>query len=409
MKLTENISLAFGAISNHLLRSILTISIIAIGIMALVGILTSIDAIKTSLSTSLSSMGSNSFEVRKWRVRRSDRKNKKVQKSITWDEASMFKKRFDYPSKVTISARATNFATLKYKNEKSNPNVNALGIDENYLDVAGYEIAYGRNFSETDIEEGRQVVLIGQTIVDKLFDKSPSIAIDKSILVENTKCLVIGVLAGKGSGSAFNADNVALLPIQLVRKKYLNDSRSYSINVQVEDANELDLAGEEAIGLMRAIRKLDFGEENDFEIAKSDKLANTLIENIRYVTMAATLIGIITLFGAGVGLMNIMLVSVAERTREIGISKAIGASSAMVRRQFLIESILISVLGGLLGVFLGIVAGNIVALLTGGPFLIPWVWIFAGIAFCAFVGLVAGLYPAVKAAGLDPIESLRYE
>jgi len=409
MKFTENISLAFGAISNHLLRSILTISIIAIGIMALVGILTSIDAIKSSLSTSLSSMGSNSFEVRKWRVRRSDTKNKKVQKNISWDEASMFKKRFDYPATVTISARATNFATLKYKNEKSNPNVNALGIDENYLDVAGYEIAYGRNFSETDIEDGRQVVLIGQTIVDKLFDKSAATAIDKGILVENTKCLVIGVLASKGSGSAFNADNVALLPIQLVRKKYLDDRRSYSINVQVEDANELDMAGEEAIGLMRAIRKLDFGEENDFEIAKSDKLASTLIENLRYVTMAATLIGIITLFGAGVGLMNIMLVSVAERTREIGISKAIGASSSMVRKQFLIESILISVLGGLLGVFLGIAAGNGVSLLTGGPFIIPWIWILGGIAFCAFVGLVAGLYPAIKAAGLDPIESLRYE
>jgi len=408
MKLRENISQAFVAIRSHLLRSILTIFIIAIGIMALVGILTSIDAIKTSLSTSLSSMGSNSFEVRKWRVRRSD-KNKKVEKRITWDEASAFKKRYDYPATVTISARATNFATVKYKNEKSNPNVNALGIDENYLDVAGYEIAYGRNFSETDIAEGRQVVLIGQTLVDKLFDKSPATAIDKAILVEDTKCLIVGVLAGKGSGSAFNADNVALLPIQLVRKKYLNDRRSYSLNVQVEDANELDMAGEEAIGLMRAIRKLDFGEENDFEIAKSDKLASTLIENIRYVTMAATLIGIITLFGAGVGLMNIMLVSVAERTREIGISKAIGASSAMVRRQFLIESILISVLGGLLGVFLGIAAGNGVSLLTGGPFIIPWVWILGGIAFCAFVGLVAGLYPAIKAAGLDPIESLRYE
>jgi len=403
MKLRENISQAFVAIKSHLLRSILTIFIIAFGIMALVGILTSIDAIKTSLSSSLSSMGSNSFEVRQWRVRRSDTKSKKVEKRIAWEEASMFKKRFDYPATVTISARATNFATIKYKNEKSNPNVNALGIDENYLDVAGYEIAHGRNFSETDVEEGRQVVLIGQTLVDKLFDKSAEDAIDKAILVDDTKCLIIGVLAGKGSGSAFNADNVALLPVQLVRKKYLNDRRSYSVNVQVEDANE------EAIGLMRAIRKLGFGEENDFEIAKSDKLASTLIENIRYVTMAATLIGIITLFGAGVGLMNIMLVSVGERTREIGISKAIGASSAMVRRQFLIESILISILGGLFGVFLGITAGNIVAKLMGGPFIIPWVWIFGGIGFCAFVGLVAGLYPAVKAAGLDPIESLRYE
>jgi len=408
MRITENINLAFGAIKSHLLRSILTIGIIAIGIMALVGILTSVDAIKASLNNSLSAMGSNSFEIRQWRVRRSD-KSKKVVKAVRFDEAEQFKKRFDYPSTVTISTRATNFATLKYKDEKSNPNINTIGIDENYLQVAGYEIAVGRNFTGKEIEEGRQMVLIGQGVVEKLFDKSIDVALDKSILVENTKCKVIGILASKGSGGAFNADNVALLPVQLVRKKYINSDRTYSVNVQVEDANNLEAASEEATGLMRAIRKVEFGKDDDFEIAKSDKLASTLIENLSYVTAAATLIGLITLIGAGVGLMNIMLVSVAERTREIGISKAIGASSAIVRRQFLIESVLISVLGGIFGILLGIIAGNIVSVLTGGPFIIPWVWIFSGLLFCVFVGLLAGLYPALKAARLDPIESLRYE
>jgi len=335
--------------------------------------------------------------------------SKKVIKAIRFDEAEQFKKRYDYPATITISTRATNFATLKYKDEKSDPNINTLGIDENYLQVAGYEIAAGRNFTQKEIDEGRQMVLIGQGVVDKLFDKSIDTALDKSILVENTKCRVIGVLANKGSGGAFNADNVSLLPVQLVRKKYISSNRTYSINVQVEDAENLAAASEEATGLMRAIRKVEFGKDDDFEIAKSDKLASTLIDNLRYVTAAATLIGLITLIGAGVGLMNIMLVSVAERTREIGISKAIGASSAVVRRQFLIESVLISLLGGAVGILLGIAAGNGVSMLTGGPFIIPWLWIFSGLLFCLIVGLLAGLYPAVKAASLDPIESLRYE
>jgi len=408
MRITENISLAFGAIKSNLLRSILTIGIIAIGIMALVGILTSVDAIKASLSNSLSSMGSNSFEVRQWRMRRSD-KSKKIVKAIRFDEARNFKERFDYPATITISTRATSFATLKHNDKKSDPNINTIGIDENYLQVAGYEIAEGRNFTAKEIEEGRQMVLIGQGVVEKLFDKSITEALGKGILVENTKCTVIGVLETKGSGGAFNADNVAFLPYQLVRKKYISSNRTYSINVQVEDAENLNAASEEATGLMRAIRKVEFGKDDDFEIAKSDKLASTLIENLSYVTVAATLIGLITLIGAGVGLMNIMLVSVAERTREIGISKAIGASSAVIRRQFLIESVLISLLGGAFGVLSGIIAGNGVSFLTGGPFIIPWLWIFSGLLFCVIVGLLAGLYPAFKAAQLDPIESLRYE
>jgi len=408
MQIKEYINLSFSAIKSNLLRSILTIGIIAIGIMALVGILTSVDAIKASLSNSLSAMGSNSFEVRQWRMRRSD-KSKKIVKAIRFDEAQQFKERFDYPATITIATRASNFATLKYKDEKSNPNITANGIDENYLQVAGYEIAAGRNFTAKEVELGRQMVLIGQGVVDKLFDKSIEAALDKSILVDDTKCKVVGVLAKKGSGGAFDADNVALLPVQLVRKKYINSNRTYSLNVQVEDAENLEAASEEATGLMRAIRKVEFGQDDDFEIAKSDKIANTLIENLRYVTYAATLIGLITLIGAGVGLMNIMLVSVAERTREIGISKAIGASSAIVLRQFLIESVLISVLGGIVGILLGIIAGNGVSMLTKGPFIIPWLWIFSGLTFCIFVGLLAGLYPALKASRLDPIESLRYE
>lgn len=283
-----------------------------------------------------------------------------------------------------------------------------MGVDENYIDLAGYDLLGGRNFSNLESIEGRQVVIIGSSVVSKLFDR-PEQAIDKVVNVDNVKCKIIGVLASKGSGSAFNADEVALLPVQLVRNKYQSNNRTYTISVAVNNPENIGIASEEAVGLMRAVRKLSFGEENDFEVAKSDKLANSLIEDIEYVTVAATMIGLITLFGAAVGLMNIMLVSVAERTREIGISKAIGASKSAIRNQYLIESIVISILGGLFGIMLGIAAGNGVSVILGGPFIIPWLWILAGIVFCALVGLGAGLYPAIKASNLDPIESLRYE
>jgi len=408
MKFKEHIRLAFTAIKGNLLRTILTLGIIAIGIMALVGILTAVDAIKASMNSSLSSMGANTFDIRKWRTRRNDNSGKVVKK-IAWDESQLFKDRFSFPGTLTTVSTAANFfGVLKNEKDETNPTIRVMGVDENYIDLAGYDLLGGRNFSNLESTEGRQVVIIGSVIVSKLFDR-PEQAIDKIVNVDNVKCKIIGVLASKGSGSAFNADEVALLPVQLVRNKYQSNNRTYVISVAVDNPENIGIASEEAVGLMRAIRKLTFGEENDFELAKSDKLANSLIEDIEYVTVAATMIGLITLFGAAVGLMNIMLVSVAERTREIGISKAIGASRSAIRNQYLIESIVISVLGGLFGILLGIAAGNGVSVVLGGPFIIPWLWILAGIVFCGLVGLGAGLYPAIKASNLDPIESLRYE
>jgi len=408
MKFTEHIRLAFKAIKGNLLRTLLTLGIIAIGIMALVGILTAVDAIKASMNSSLSSMGANTFDIKKWRTRRNENSGKVI-KNIAWDETQQFKDRFSFPGSITsVSTSANFFGILKNEKDETKPTMRVMGVDENYIDLAGYELLLGRNFSSLESTEGRQVVIIGDAVVSKLFDR-PEQAIDKTVNVDNVKCMVIGVLSSKGSGSAFNADEVALLPVQLVRNKYQANNRTYVVSVAVDNAENIGIASEEATGLMRAIRKLPFGSENDFEVAKSDKLANSLIEDIQYVTVAATTIGLITLFGAAVGLMNIMLVSVAERTREIGISKAIGASKSAIRNQYLIESIVISILGGLFGIMLGIAAGNGVSVMLGGPFIVPWLWILSGILFCAIVGLGAGLYPAIKASNLDPIESLRYE
>tara|TARA_R110002050_G_scaffold221122_1_gene356888 strand:+ start:328 stop:1566 length:1239 start_codon:yes stop_codon:yes gene_type:complete len=406
----ENFKEALRSIRGQLLRTILTALIIAVGIMALVGILTSIDAITGSISSNFSSMGSNTFSIKNnsgfSHVSRG--KKMKVFDRISYDQAKNFKERFDYPATVSISTRAGSLATLKYLAEKTNPNVFVLGIDENYLITSGYEIEKGRSFSDNDIRYGSHVAIIGKDIESKLFKKDES-PIDKIISIGSGKYKVIGVLKSKGSSVGFSADNQAYIPLTNARQYFSTANPTFLINVMTNRPEDLDLAVGEATGLFRIIRKDKLGKESSFEITKSDNIAKMLMENLAEVTIAATIIGLITLLGAAIGLMNIMLVSVTERTREIGIRKAIGANSAAIRNQFLIEAIAICQLGGFLGIIFGIAIGNLVGNLIGSEFIIPWNWIILGFSLCVLVGLISGIYPALKAAKLDPVESLRYE
>jgi len=207
----------------------------------------------------------------------------------------------------------------------------------------------------------------------------------------------------------FSGDKSCMLPLNNIRQYFSKPDMSYGINVMLKDSKSMDAAINEATGLFRNVRRLRVGQEDNFEIAKSDNIAEMLFENIKYVTLAATIIGLITLLGASIGLMNIMLVSVTERTREIGIRKAIGATKELIKRQFIIEALVICQLGGMLGIILGILVGNLISLLTGGSFIVPWLWIFLGLVLCFIVGLASGIYPAIKASKLDPIEALRFE
>jgi putative ABC transport system permease protein len=251
------------------------------------------------------------------------------------------------------------------------------------------------------------VAVLGSKLSTNLFgDIEP---IDKEIIVGNGRYLVIGVLKEKGSSFGFRDDEVCVLPVSNVRQYFGWADMSYNINVMPDEAHLLDFALSEAEGTFRIIRKLKVKDETDFNVSKSDNMANLLLENISVVTMAATIIGIITLFGAAIGLMNIMLVAVSERTREIGTRKAIGATSKIIKQQFLFEAVIIGQLGGLTGVVFGIIIGNLVASLIGSHFIIPWVWIFLGLFLCFIVGVASGIYPAIKASKLDPIEALRYE
>ncbi len=411
MHILENVRIAIDSIRSNFVRAALTFLIIAIGIMALVGILTALDSVYASLSSNLSSMGSNSFNIvptgQGVQGRGPDRRNQVVEE-ITYSDAVKFKERFEFPATVSVSAMGTNLATVKHGLEETNPNVVVYGADEAYLSVSGYEVELGRNFTNTEINNGQSVAIIGQDIVDLLFDEKKEKALNATISVRNIKYRVIGILKTKGSTMSQSGDKIVIIPLLTVKRYYGSQTESYNVTVLVKDAQDIDAATAATISTFRNIRKIKIGEENNFEIQKSDSLFNLLEENTSVLRLATILIGLITLLGAAIGLMNIMLVSVTERTREIGIRKALGASNKAILSQFLVEAIVICQMGGIIGVFLGILMGNAVSLATGGSFIIPWLWMIVGIVICFIVGLTSGLYPAMKAAALDPIEALRH-
>ena len=409
--LRENIRLAIQSVNTNRLRTVLTIFIIAFGIMALVGILTAIDSITKSITANFTMMGANTFilESRSMNVQiGNQRYRRKNHEYINYRQAEEFKKNFDFPADVSIWTWATGIGTVKFGSNKTNPNVPVIGTDENYLFTSGLEIEKGRNFSSEDISNNRNYVIVGSETIKKIFQNNID-PLDKLITVGNGKYKVIGVLKEKGSNMGMSSDKLCMIPYSNVRQYFSRPKMNYSLNVQPHNTQLMDAAISQAEGVFRTVRGLDAKDESDFNITKSDNLVEILMENIKKITFAAVIIGIITLFGAVVGLMNIMLVSVTERTREIGIRKALGATSSTIKQQFLYEAIVIGQLGGAFGIILGILIGNIVSLLLKTSFIIPWAWIILGVVLCLAVGIVSGYFPAVKAARQDPIEALRYE
>lgn len=426
MQLKDILSLSFRTIKGNKLRTGITVAIIAFGIMALIGIITAIESMNQSLTESFATMGANSFSIRyndmsvrmggrgRREVKKTSTKALKTKKSnerkiITYREAKLFKERYAFPARVSISISGPGSVEVSNHRAKTNPNISILGADDNYLSQSGYTIAGGRNFNKLDVESGRNICILGNSVAKTLYGDAPARALDKIIKVAGIKYHVIGVLKDKGSSSFLNADNIVITTYNNVRRLYPTEGRTFNIGVMVDNINQLEPAISEAKGTLRPIRNLAIGEENNFYISKSDSVAEILMNSLGAITTAAAFIGFITLFGAAIGLMNIMLVAVNERTREIGLIKAIGGTSKSIRSQFLYESIFISLIGAVLGIILGIIVGNVVGLFLHTGFVIPWLWVFLGIVVCSAVGLFAGIYPAVKAASLDPIVALRYE
>ncbi|MZP65466.1 MAG: FtsX-like permease family protein, partial [Bacteroidales bacterium] len=336
-----------------------------------------------------------------------DRQRMRNHSTITYRQAMEFRKTFNEPAWVSISFNATSMSTVKYGSEETNPNVSLVGVDENYLAVSGYEIERGRNFSPDDIEMNRRLVLLGSDIVSNLFPTGLD-PVGQDVSLAGLKLQVAGVLKSKGA-SQMSDDNICLMPVSTARQYFSRPNMNFNITIMPLNPVNLDVLTGQAEGMFRIVRNLAPKDESDFNIVKSDTILNMLLKNIRYVTLAATLIGIITLFGAAVGLMNIMLVSVTERTREIGVRKAVGAKPKTIKFQFLFESILIGQMGGIFGIILGIIIGNAVSTMLRSSFVVPWLWVFMGILVCFIVGVVSGYAPAVKAANVDPIEALHYE
>ncbi|MGZ5254444.1 MAG: ABC transporter permease [Flavitalea sp.] len=425
MKLLDTLTLSFNTVRSNKLRTGITVAIIAFGIMALVGIRTAIEAMQQKFTESFSSMGAYGFNIRYLerqfnfggppemkKEKKGKRREKKSNygKIITKQQAENFKRDFNFPAQVSMNMFGTQNAIVSSGSKKTNPNIRIYGGDENYIDQNGYNIIVGRNFSNLDIQSGRNVCVIGSDIATRFFGKNPERAIDNIIKINSIPYRVIGTLEPKGSTLGMNRDAVVLLTYENVQRFINNDpNTSFNIQVKVNDIKNLEGAIGESTALFRKIRKLNTTEDDNFIIDKSDKFVEMLLSQLSYLTGAALVIGFITLIGAAIGLMNIMLVAVTERTKEIGLVKAIGGQQKNVRQQFLFEAIIISIMGAIFGVILGVIVGNSFSLVLNTGFVVPWDWMFLGIIICTVVGLLAGLYPAFKASRLNPIEALRYE
>ena len=408
----ETFRQALSALRANLLRSILTLTIIAFGIMAVVGILTAIDAAIFSLNSEFSALGANSIEIRQDRGDRQSRRSGSVRKRadpIAYEEAMDFKEAFSGRATVSVSMGAAGNAVVKYGEQETPPTATVMGVDAEYFAVKSYDLAAGRTLSPREARAGANVAVVGFDIVKSLFRGRPERAIGKTVTVGALRLNIVGVLEEEGQSSGGGSAKSVLVPLATARNVYASAKTSYSIVAALAAVADLEAGRNDAIGAMRMARRLGPRDGNDFELVTSDSLVEDIEENTAKLQAGAIAIGAMTLLGAAIGLMNIMLVSVSERTREIGIVKALGASRSVILSQFLTEAVLITQIGGVIGIFLGILMGNVVTLLAGGEFLIPWNWIAISFVVCLFTGLLSGLYPAVKAARLDPIESLRYE
>jgi len=407
----ENTKIALDSIKSQALRTSLTVLIIAIGIWALVGVLTLVTALENSLLNNFASMGANTFSISQYDYSAEINQNdadQRVNPIISYPQAKAFQDKYNFPfTSTSLSFTAGSAIEVKYQDKKTDPEITVVGIDENFCPNKGLEVVKGRNMNSFDVANNNYVCVLGSDFEKGLFaNMNP---IDKIISIRGAKFRVVGVLKEKGSTFGNSQDLRVLIPTQVARSLFSAPNINYDLDVMVNNEALLNEAVDDAKLTMRRVRKLSPVEKDNFGIERSDDLRRTLMEEVAFLSIIAWVIGLLTVFGSTIALTNIMLVSVTERTREIGVRKSLGAKRSTIGWQFLTETFVISQLGGLLGLILGIGTGYLISSLLKFEFSTPWLAIIATIVTTIVVTIISGLVPALKAAKLDPVEALRYE
>lgn len=404
----ENIDMALRAVRSNRLRSSLTIAIIALGITSLVGILTAVDSMDATLKDAYSRMGAGIINIRSLYSMPADMRRIRNSREISRAQAERFTDYYRAPATVTIFTTVLSGTRAEAGQKRTNPTTDVIATDGNYMKYNMLELSSGRSLSAADVEGGRFYCVIGDNVARTLFEAQED-PVGQTVHISGRSYIIIGVAAPVGNNAGGSMDGSILVPYTNALANLATSTSDFTIGILPAPSVSPETAATEAEMTFRAVRRLAPFDDADFRITRSEAVIEELNSTMRTLTIAAIAIGLVTLTGAAVGLMNIMLVSVRERTREIGTRKALGAASKRIKAQFLMESVIIGQTGGLIGIAAGILIGNIIAAVMQASFVIPWLWMLLAIALCMAVGILSGYLPAKRAAALDPIECLRYE
>ena len=405
----EILIVALNSLKANKLRSFLTILGIIVGIFSIITISTVVSMLQNSIEQGVSQLGQTTFQIQKYpaMMDRGDRAKFRNRKDLTVEEFEKLRDKLAGEAKA-VGAEQWQFGKVfKYGNVETNPTIQFVGCTPEAFPNNKWIAEYGRNFNYNDLNRAEKVIVLGKSLAETLFDQMDPIGMD--VKVDNRKLRVIGVLEKQAASFGEDKDNFAAIPITTFQTIYGKYSRSVNITVSSFSKEDYSEVIEKAIGYFRTIRKVPAGEEDDFGIFSNESILTEINSMTAGVKIGAYVIALIALLAAGIGIMNIMLVSVTERTKEIGIRKAIGAKKSNILTQFLIESVVLSLFGGIIGIIIGLIIGNLAGSAIGGEITIPMDWVAIGVLLCVLVGVGFGTYPAYKASSLDPIDALRYE